>query len=37
MMLTEDSKKDIYNSLKEVQKNMSQELQALKKETQKSL
>ena len=36
-MLTEDSKKDIYNSLKEVQKNMSQELQALKKETQKSL
>ena len=37
MMLIEDFKKDINNPLKEIQKNMSQQVKALKKETQKSI
>ena len=37
MMMTEDSKKDISNSLKEIQENTSKQLEALKEETQKFL
>ena len=37
MMLIEDFKKDINNSLKEVQENMNQKAEVLKKETQKLL
>ena len=35
--MIEDSKKDINNSLKEIQENMGKQLEALKEETQKSL
>ena len=35
MKLIEDLKKDINNSFKEVQENISQEVEALKKETKK--
>ena len=37
MMMIEDFKKDIKNSLKGVQENTGKQLEALKKETQKSL
>jgi hypothetical protein len=37
MMMTEDSKKDISNSLKEIQENTSKQVEAPKEETQKSL
>ena len=37
MMLVEDLKKDINNSLKEIQENTCKEVEALKEETQKSL
>ena len=37
MMLIEDFKKDINNALREIQENMSQKVEALKKKTQKSL
>ena len=37
MMLIEDFKKDINNSLKEIQENTGKELEALKEETQQSL
>jgi hypothetical protein len=37
MMLIEDFKKDINNSLKEMQENTGKQLEALKEETQKSL
>ena len=37
MMLTEDFKKDINNSLKEKQENISQQGNSLKEKTQKSL
>ena len=37
MMLIEDFKKDLNNSLKEIQENMGQQVEALKVETQKSL
>ena len=37
MMLIEDFKKDINNSLKETQENMNNQVEALKKETQRSL
>jgi hypothetical protein len=37
MMLTEDFKKDINNSHKEIQKNTGKQLEAHKEETQKSL
>ena len=37
MMLLEDFKKDLNNSLKEIQENISQQVKALKEETQKSL
>ena len=37
MMGREDFKKDIDNSLKEIQENMGKQLEALKEETQKSL
>ena len=36
-MLVEDFKKDINNSLKEIQENTGKKLEALKEETQKSL
>ena len=36
-MLIEDFKKDLNNSLKEIQENMGQQVEALKVETQKSL
>jgi hypothetical protein len=36
MMMIEDFKKDINNSLKEIQGNTGKELKALKEETQKS-
>jgi DNA anti-recombination protein RmuC len=37
MMLVEDSKKDINNSLKEIQESTGKQIEALKEETQKSL
>jgi hypothetical protein len=37
MMMIEDFKKDIINSLKEIQENTGKQLEALKEETQKSL
>ena len=37
MMMIEDFKKDINNSLKEIQENTGKKVQALKEETQKSL
>ena len=37
MMMIEDIKRDINNSLKEIQENTSKQLEALKEETQKSL
>jgi hypothetical protein len=37
MMVIEDFKKDINNSLKEIQENTGKQLEALKEETQKSL
>jgi hypothetical protein len=37
MMIIEDFKKDINNSLKETQVDTDKQLEALKKETQKSL
>jgi hypothetical protein len=37
MMMLEDFKKDINNSLKEIQENTGKQLEALKEETQKSL
>jgi DNA repair exonuclease SbcCD ATPase subunit len=37
MMMIEDFKKDINNSLKEIQENTHKQLEALKEETQKSL
>ena len=37
MMLIEDFNKDINNSLKEIQENMGQQVEALKEKTQKSL
>ena len=37
MMLIEDLKKDINNSLKEIQENIGQQVESLKEETQKSL
>jgi ribosome recycling factor len=37
MMLIEDFKKDIINSLKEIQENTSKPVEALKEETQKAL
>ena len=37
MMVIEDFKKDINNSLKEIQKNTDKQLEALKEETQKFL
>jgi gas vesicle protein len=37
MMMTEDFKKDINHSLKEIQKNTGKQVEALKEETQKSL
>jgi hypothetical protein len=36
-MLVEDVKKDINNSLKEIQENTAKQVEALKKETQKFL
>ena len=36
-MMIEDFKKDINNSLKEIQENTGKQLEALKEETQKSL
>ena len=37
MMVVEDFKKDINNFLREMQENTGKQLEALKKETQKSL
>jgi gas vesicle protein len=37
MMLIDDFKKDINNSLKEIQENTGKHIETLKKETQKSL
>ena len=37
MIMIEDFKKDINNSLKEIQENTSNRVEALKEETQKSL
>jgi hypothetical protein len=37
MMMIEDFKKDINNSLKEIQENTGKHIEALKEETQKSL
>jgi hypothetical protein len=37
MMMIEDFKKDIINSLKEIQENTGKQVEAFKKETQKSL
>jgi hypothetical protein len=37
MMLIEDFKKDINNSLKEIQENTAKQVELLKEETQKSL
>jgi hypothetical protein len=37
MMMIEDIKKDINNSLKEIQENTGKQLEAHKEETQKSL
>jgi hypothetical protein len=37
MMMMEDFKKEINNSLKEIQENTGKQLEALKEETQKSL
>ena len=37
MMVIEDFKKDINNSLKEIQENTGKQVEALKEETQKSL
>jgi hypothetical protein len=37
MMMMEDFKKDINNSLKEIQENTGKQVEALKEETQKSL
>jgi F0F1-type ATP synthase membrane subunit b/b' len=37
MMMVEDFKKEINNSLKEIQENSGKQLEALKQETQKSL
>ena len=37
MMMIEEFKKDINNSLKEIQENKGKQLEALKEETQKSL
>ena len=37
MMLIEGFKKDLNNSLKEIQENIGQQVKALKEETQKSL
>jgi hypothetical protein len=36
MMMIEDIKKDINNSLKEIQENTGKQVEALKEETQKS-
>ena len=36
-MMIEDFKKNIYNSLKEIQENTSKQVEALKEDTQKSL
>ena len=36
-MMIEDFKKDIYNSLKEIQENTGKQVEDLKEETQKSL
>jgi hypothetical protein len=36
-MIIEDFKKDINNSLKEIQENIGKQVEALKEETQKSL
>ena len=37
MMMMKDFKKEIYNSLKEIQENTGKQLEALKEESQKSL
>ena len=37
MMLVEDFKKDINNSLKEIQENTTKQIEVLKEEAQKSL
>jgi hypothetical protein len=37
MMMIEDFKKDINNSLKEIQENTGKQVEAFKEETQKSL
>ena len=37
MMMVEDIKKDINNSLKEIQENTAKQVEVLKEETQKSL
>jgi hypothetical protein len=37
MMLVEDFKKDINNSIKEIQENTAKQVEVLKQETQKSL
>jgi hypothetical protein len=37
MMMMEDFKKEINNSLKEIQKNTGKQVEAIKEETQKSL
>ena len=37
MMIIEDIKKDIYNSLKEIQENTGKRVEALKEETQSPL
>ena len=37
MMMVEDIKKDLYNSLKEIQENTAKQVEFLKEETQKSL
>ena len=37
MMRREDFKKDIHNSLKEIQENTGKQVESLKEETQKSL
>jgi gas vesicle protein len=37
MMLVEDFKKDINNSLKKIKENMAKQVEGLKEETQKSL
>jgi vacuolar-type H+-ATPase subunit E/Vma4 len=37
MMMIEDFKKDVNNSLKEIQENTGKQIETLKEETQKSL